>query len=153
MTIEVLRKKVAEVFKKLGPNTASKYEKAIYNMSVRIAKDSGSKIVPVYSKIAYDKAGQILGAKTRLDRHRIFNDLKNDVEDWDSCIYDAERKEYYKMMDRSVQKLTSLKGVYKCTWKGCKSDEFFVWSAQTRSGDEAMTQYRQCAICNKRRKE
>lgn len=55
----------------------------------------------------------------------------------------------------------SITGVYICKNKiwvngkqqTCGSDQFWIYSMQTRSGDEGMTVYRQCAICNKRGKE
>lgn len=138
---------------KLGEKSAVKYETAIYNMCVRICKDEGEKIEDIYPQIAYDKLGQILMAKTSLDRSKILNDLKNAVEDWDSCIYEHQKFEYSRLMDRSVQKPQAVKGAYTCKYKGCGSDEFYVWSVQLKSGDEGMSQFRQCAICGKRRKE
>lgn len=151
MSIAVLRKRSTTVLS--SKKIAEKYETAIYNMAVRVAKRDGQKITEVYPVIAYDKLGQIVVAKTSLERHKILNDLKNAVEDWDSCVYNSPRSEYNRMMDRSIQKPKAVKGVYVCKQKNCGSDEFYVWSQQTRSSDEGMSQMRQCAHCGKRRKE
>jgi DNA-directed RNA polymerase subunit M/transcription elongation factor TFIIS len=136
---------------KLGEESAKKYETAIYNMVVKISQRDGD-VENTYRKIAFDKIGQIMVSNGPI-RNKILNDLKNAVEDWDSYIYLNQRLEYNREIDRSVQKLQSVKGVYVCNYKGCKSDEFYIWSVQTKGGDEGMTNYRQCAICNKRKKD
>lgn len=136
---------------KLGEDSAKKYETAIYNMVVKISQRDGD-VENTYRKIAFDKIGQIMVSNGPI-RNKILNDLKNAVEDWDSYIYLNQRLEYNREIDRSVQKLQSVKGVYVCNYKGCKSDEFYIWSVQTKGGDEGMTNYRQCAICNKRKKD
>ena len=122
-------------------------------MAVRVAKRDGLKITEVYPVIAYDKLGQIMAAKTSLERHKILNDLKNAVEDWDSCVYNSPRSEYNRMMDRSIQKPQAVTLDEICKFKGCKSNKFYMWSQQTKSSDEGMTQFRQCAECGRRRKE
>lgn len=148
---ESCQKALAE---KLGEKSAVKYETAIYNMCVRIAKRDGDGITVehVYPEVAFDKVGQLMVA-TAVERTKILNDLKNTVEDWDSCVYFEQQTEYNKCMNRAVEKPTAVKGVYKCNNKGCKSDDFYMWSVQTKSGDEGMTQYRRCAICGKQKKE
>lgn len=137
---------------KLGGKSATMYETAIYNMCVRVAKREEGDIEDIYTEIAYDKTGQLMVASAH-DRVKILNDLKNTVEDWDSCIYFEQQTEYNRSLDRSVQKPVAVEGVYTCGYKGCKSDKFYMWSQQTKSSDEGMTQFRQCAVCGKRRKE
>lgn len=148
-----IRKSSLRVLKqKLGEKSATKYETAIYNMCVRIAKRDGDDIEEIYTRIAYDKLGQILTSDA-LGRSKILNDLKNTVEDWDACVYFEHQAEYKREIDRSILKVESVKGVYTCKYKGCKSDEFYMWTAQTKSSDEGSSQFRQCAICGKRKKE
>lgn len=137
---------ISVLAEKLGEKSAKKYESAIYEMSQNV--DGGD-----YNNLAYDKISQILSAESAAKRREILNDIKNFTETWDSTVYKQQKILYDRTMDRTVQKLKSLKGVYVCNYKGCKSDEFYVWSAQTKSCDEGTTQYRQCAQCNKRKKE
>lgn len=152
--IDNLRKIIVSTLESLEKNAdAVTYEKAIYNMCVRIVNRDGSKIMDVYSVVAYDKTGQLLNAGTKEERKRIFNDIQETLQDWSSSVYQEEKQEFIKTMDKSVQKPKATKGVYFCKQKGCNSDEFYMWSAQTRSGDEGSTQYRQCALCGKRRRE
>ena len=148
-----VRKSSLRVLKqKLGEKSAVKYETAIYNMCVKIAKRDGEDIEEVYVNVAYDKLGQILTSDA-LGRSKILNDLKNTVEDWDSYVYFDHQAEYNREIDRSILKVVSVKGVYTCKVKGCRSDEFYMWTAQTKSCDEGSSQFRQCAICGKRKKE
>ena len=135
----------------LNKPSAENYEKAIYAMCVRLEKDPPTR--ETYSRIAYDKVGQIVSAKDRPAREKIIADMRNDVEGWDACVYDTQRATYNALMDRSVLKPKAIKGLYKCKDKECQSDEFYVWQEQRRSGDEAMSTLRQCAVCGKRGKE
>ncbi len=152
--IKKLRKSSSEALSgKLGEKSAAKYETAIYNMCVRLAKQDGEKIESVYTRVAFDKIGQLIATKKPLERTKILNDLKNTVEDWDACIYEQQRFEYDRLMDRSIQKPQAVTLDEVCKYKGCKSNKFYIWSAQTRSADEGMTHFRQCALCNKRKKE
>lgn len=91
-----------------------------------------------YKKIAYD----ILG-KLSIDKNF-------DIEDesfWESSFYRDIRDEVEKKTLRIKIKPESTKGLYKCRVKDCDSDEFYVWTAATRSGDEGMTHFARCKFC------
>lgn len=152
--IKKLRKSSSGILsEKLGEKSAAKYETAIYNMCVRLAKQDEERIEHVYTRIAFDKIGQLIAAKNSLERSKILNDLKNTVEDWDACIYEKQRFEYDRLMDRSIQKPQAVTLDEICKYKGCKSNKFYIWAAQTRSCDEGTTNFRQCAECSRRKKE
>lgn len=136
----------------LNKPSAENYEKAIYGLSCRL-NTNGQWSKETYVKIAFDKLGQLITAKDRTAREKILSDIRSDVVGWDACAYDTQRDAYNAATDRSVLKPTAVKGLYKCKNKDCGSDEFYVWSQQTRSCDEAATNFRQCAKCGKRGRE
>ncbi|HMP28088.1 MAG TPA: late expression factor LEF-5 [Saprospiraceae bacterium] len=80
----------------------------------------------------------------------IINDLKEHKVSWESSFFVKLKERYEKALDKSVQRPTAVQGVYKCKNKGCSSDLFYTWTMQTRSGDEGMTHFRECAKCGKR---
>jgi len=135
----------------LTPVAAVNYEKAIYGMCSRI--DDGAATTKTYITIFYDKMGQLKTAKDRAHREKILVDIRGDVEGWDACVYAENLATYNSSMDRSVLKPTAVKGLHKCRVRDCGSDEFYIWSAQTKASDEGMTNFRQCAKCGKRGKE
>jgi|WetSurMetagenome_2_1015567.scaffolds.fasta_scaffold209283_2 DNA-directed RNA polymerase subunit M/transcription elongation factor TFIIS len=124
---------------------AVKYEKAIYDMSMRSDRD--------YTSLAYEKVGQLQNANTKTDRLSILKDINNNVDGFDSCVYGECYTNYAERLNKTQEKPKAVKGMYKCKEKGCGSDEFYVWSQQTRGGDEGMTIFRQCQKCGKRGKE
>ena len=135
----------------LNKPSAENYEKAIYAFCERQSK--GKVTVDGYRRLAYDKLGQLIEANNREEREQILKDIRNNVEGWDACVYSKQLEAYTMSMDRSVMKPKAVKGLHKCKEKNCGSDEFYIWSAQTRSSDEGMTHFRQCAKCGKRGKE
>lgn len=143
------RTKISNVLKKKGfPDL----EKEIYNMCLKISKNEGISVQEIYADLAYEKVGQILTVPKE-EIPKIISDMKKSKEGWDSFIFENERIEYEKQMNRQIQKPTAVKGLYKCKEKGCDSDLFYTWSLQTRSGDEGTTNYRQCAKCGARGKQ
>jgi DNA-directed RNA polymerase subunit M/transcription elongation factor TFIIS len=140
--------------KKFSEESAQKYEDAIYQLSLRLHSiNSDDNLDNLYKKTAYEKIGQLMCVENKKDRLAILEDIQNDVIGWDASVFATQFKEYQKRMDRSTQKPKSTKGVHKCKVKRCGSDEFYIWSAQTRSSDEGMSNFRQCARCGDRRKE
>jgi DNA-directed RNA polymerase subunit M/transcription elongation factor TFIIS len=110
-----------------------------------------------YDEIAYEKVGQISTNPDSIEQ--VITDVKNIAIGYDSCVYEEYYNDYMRKLDKSQQKPTPTKGVYVCknkhaiTGKICGSDEFYVWSKQTRSADEGMTIMRECAKCGKRGRE
>jgi DNA-directed RNA polymerase subunit M/transcription elongation factor TFIIS len=151
--MKALRESIIEVLVDGGLNkpSAENYEKAMYDASGRI--DGGTPTKDTYSKFAYDKVGQLRGAKDRTEREKILSDIRKDVEGWDACVYEDQRKAHRSAMDVSVLKPKAVKGLYKCKNPDCKSDEFYTWSLQVNSSDEGMRHFRACAKCGQRGKE
>jgi len=132
------------------------YEKAIFNLVS--SKTDGMPDIDDYSAIAYERIGQLINAETEVDRNIILVDMQGDTDSsgpvsWYSCVYDEHKEKHQASIDRSQQRPKPVKGMYVCKDPSCKSDEFYVWSAQTRSSDEGMTHFRQCSRCGKRGKE
>lgn len=101
-----------------------------------------------YCKEAYEKIGEILNAKDENERTMIIEDAESS---WDSYVYKDHREKYIAAINKTQKRPKPVKGLYTC--RSCGSDEFYIWSAQTRSSDEGMTHYRQCYKCGKRNKE
>jgi DNA-directed RNA polymerase subunit M/transcription elongation factor TFIIS len=135
---KIIRKYLRKFFSK---EESEKYEDDIY-------KSCGSIL---YTSYAYEKIGQLVQYKD--DKKMIKKILKDNNIDWNSCIYDQQKKDNNKILDIMMTKPKASKGIYKCRNKECDSDEFFIFQFQTRSGDEGMTTYRQCIKCGKRKKE
>lgn len=146
------RNSVKKILQTKFSDDYTKYERKIYNMCIRLAKNDESCIDNIYSEFAFEKCGELLVALDDNAVKTIITDIENDVVSWESCSFDKERLEYEKEMDKSVMKPTPVKGVYFCKEKDCNSDEFYTWSKQTRSADEGTTEFRECAKCGKRGK-
>ena len=151
--LKTLRASIVDALVSGGLNkpSAENYEKAIYASSGK--ENGGTPTKEDYAALAYDKVGQLLKAKDRAEREKILADIRTGVVSWDACVYDTQRKAYNAAMDRSVLKPKAVKGLYKCKNKECGGDEFYTWSQQTKSSDEGMSHFRQCARCGQRGKE
>lgn len=149
----------------VGPTKAKKYEGVIFALANRLwpVLEDESLLDTLYKKIAYEKLGQLLEAKTDEDRTTIIADVEEDdgsvyedpdnIINWNDAAYENHRLRYVSEMDRTQQRPKAVKGMYTCKMKGCNSDEFYVWQQVTRSADEGSTNFRQCARCGKRGKE
>lgn len=73
--------------------------------------------------------------------------LKDDSSFWNSLFYQDLKDETERKILRIKIRPESTKGLYICRTKGCGSDEFYVWTAVTRSGDEGMTHFAKCKYC------
>lgn len=140
---------------------AMTYEKAIFNVatgSYDPEVHEEDDFVELYTSVAYERVAQLINAPTETDRLVIVVDMQADdgslgAVRWDSCVYDEHRERYEASLNRSQQRPKPVKGVHLCKDPKCRSDVFYIWSLQTRGGDEGMTHYRQCAKCGKRGKE
>jgi len=147
------RSVVRALMKVVGPKSAENYEKAIYDMCSRVAEKDEVECDAVYASLSYEKVGQFVASRSREEREAVFADIRGDVCGWKSAIYKPQYENKMRLLKRSREKPKAVKGDRKCKAKGCDSDEFYVWSQQTRSGDEGMTHYFQCAKCGKRGRE
>ncbi len=142
--------------KKVKPDIATRYENEIYRLTTRT---DPTNIISSYKRIAYEKVGQLLAAASEDERTYIIIDMQCNNLGWDSGVYDDFREKHYKTLDRVQQRPKAIKGMYICKNKNpatgivCGSDLMYVWQQQTRSSDEGMTTFRQCAKCGKRGKE
>lgn len=69
-------------------------------------------------------------------------------------LYSSEKEQYLETLRINNTKPEAVKGLKPC--KGspgypCGCDEFYIWSAQTRSADEGTTNFEKCKKCGKRR--
>lgn len=132
----------------IDEQTAKTYECYIY----KLAKGNDDTLL-FYTNIAFEKLGELVMSKEDPDKFQmVVNSIRENKGFWESAAFDGAREKYEKMLDKSVQKPKAVQGVYKCKNKGCSSDLFYTWSMQTRSGDEGMTHFRECAKCGKRGK-
>lgn len=81
----------------------------------------------------------------------ILYDVSVGKRGWELSIYDAVRMEKLDFIKKLNMKPEATKGLFIC--KSCGCDEFYTWKQQTRSADEQMTTFAQCAKCNKRIKQ
>jgi len=147
------RKAVVRVLKTRFPNDATRYEKLIYGMCQRLAEKSedGASINDIYRTESYQRVGHFFAASDTEVHHRIIDDLKNDVGDWETSPFEKYRRELEAMMNKIVEKPKVQKGAFKC--RRCTKDLCYFWTLQTRSSDEGATVFIQCVNCGNRWRE
>lgn len=121
---------------------AVKYENEIHDIHMQL---DSTKVA--YNRFAYDAIGLMKlnpSQKTLDELHE-----KGDI--FESELFNEARQARTLFLCRLNFKPVASKGVYFC--KNCGSDEFYLWTQQTRSMDEGSTQFRQCKKCGKRGKE
>ena len=130
---------------------ARTYENLIFAMVLSDASPSNE----MYVRLAYEKTGHLVENCEDQDVvKKIIKDIKGGIKGWDCCVYEVQKANYEKELVQGNQKPKAVKGMYVCKPPmGCGSDEFYVWSLQTRSGDEGATIFRSCSKCGKRNKE
>jgi DNA-directed RNA polymerase subunit M/transcription elongation factor TFIIS len=158
---------VTSLTKHFPKDKATRYEKAMFGIvTASMSEDDGATDLDdeinmeLYASIAYERIAQLINAKNETDRLIIVVDMQRqasegpyDAVSWSSTVYDDYKDKYESTLNRSQQRPKPVKGAYICKDPKCKSDEFYMWSSQTRGGDEGMTNFRQCARCGKRNKE
>lgn len=155
--MKVARASVVSVLIKHFPKEkAVNYEKAIFNSAVSKIVD-GLPDVDFYAGLAYERIAQFIGASNEMERLAIIVDMQNNgaTEEvaWSAAIYENHREKHDATLQRSQQRPKPVRGMHICKDPACKSDEFYMWSLQTKGGDEGMTHFRQCTRCGKRGKE
>lgn len=79
---------------------------------------------------------------------------KTHYENFES-VYTDEKNKYLDTLEFNDAKPEAVKGLKPCKGspgKPCGCDEFYIWSAQTRSADEGTTNFEKCKECGKRRR-
>lgn len=143
----VIIKKLRE---KYDATAAKKYEAQIFETTKNISGKN------TYAKIAYQKVGEFLACNEKLTG-KILDDLSVGKLGYESSLYDENRRAVKLKTKKLLSKPKPVKGIHVCknriNGKVCGCDEFYMWTAQTRSGDESSTHFRQCGACSKRYKE
>lgn len=136
------RKEVVKIISQHFPKTdAEKYESYIYKACSP----------EIYCTFAFEKIGElVLAKKDKEVLKKVVLDIKKGRGVWESITFEEYRLMYESVIDKSVKRPTPVKGVYICKKNGCGSDLFYTWSLQTRSSDEGMTHFRECAKCGSR---
>jgi DNA-directed RNA polymerase subunit M/transcription elongation factor TFIIS len=101
---------------------------------------------------AYQWIGELKESQNIKDtKNEILN--KNLSSRWETSTYTDFKEKHRKQTLLVIEKPKLVKGVYKCRDRKCGSDMCYVFSVQTRGGDEGMTTFITCSICGLRRKE
>ena len=70
--------------------------------------------------------------------------IKNRRYEWDSPCFDKERMQIQEQDDFIENPVEIVEGVLECK---CGSKRVFSYTKQTRSADEPMTTFAECAVC------
>jgi DNA-directed RNA polymerase subunit M/transcription elongation factor TFIIS len=134
----------------LGPESSS-VEKSIYNMCLRHAENSEETVEEIYRRTAYQKIGEIVSSKSKT-RTKILEDIENDRDGWDSCLYAQLRRLREEEMAEFSEEPKITEGDYPCRNKDCKSRKCWTFQRQDRSADEQASVIVVCAACGTRYK-
>jgi len=94
-----------------------------------------------YNMMIYDILGQFTLYPEL--QSKIIEELENGVYGYDSCIYDEQKQEYTKYVDKMLTEPNIEEGVYVCRRCGNKRCAFNY--AQTRRADEGMSVFIMCS--------
>jgi len=122
------------------------YEKAIFNMSHRLAKRQSVKVVsndPDFIRILIENGYDQLGNLMNGDPVKVLEDIRADRAEWQGCGFKSirEKQQFY---DKVTEEPIRIKkdGVVQC--RKCKQYKTFYTQAQTRGADEPMTLFVTC---------
>jgi DNA-directed RNA polymerase subunit M/transcription elongation factor TFIIS len=76
----------------------------------------------------------------------VFQELKSGVKNWDSMIYNPQKKQEEMEIRILTTKMDVVEGLYQC--RRCGSQKTYSRQVQTRSADEGMTSIIQCSKCS-----
>lgn len=151
-----MRKQILDtLYSKFEKNEAKQIEKMIYDMCKKFEIQSKKSLEKIYPLLAYEKLGILMNIDTSLDNSKEELDkIKQDITKcnigWNNYIYkDFINEENNESFDNNVT-YAKVKGVKICSVKNCKSDTFYQFRLQLRSGDEGQTEFWQCCVCGTR---
>ena len=154
MVDQSLRNAIIESLKqRLLPQVSVNYERRIYKMCKRMANgDEDVSIESIYKKMAYEKTGQLLNAKNRMEREKILLDIRGTKFGWDSVVYINYKQRLAKDASQLAAGIKVEKGEFPCKNKKCRSMECYYYQQQDRSSDEGFSVYVVCTKCGGRYK-
>jgi len=132
---------------RFNEDASSRFEKIIFDASVKISEETGQTIEKVYPSYCYEKIGELMNSKKN-NRELILKDIENCVHSYSSAFYNPNLEKMKETLAKLLLKPKPLKTGHKC--KKCGNDEFYIWTQQTQSADEGSTQFRQCSRCGQR---
>jgi len=135
---------------KLSIKTATNYEKQIWRMCQRIAKEKECCTQDIYADIALEKVSQLLSAPNKEKRGEIFENIKKNTTGWDSIVYNDFREKQAMSIAEIINGVELEPSELPCKNKNCKSDRTYYYQRQTRSADEGSTNYVVCSKCGSR---
>lgn len=83
--------------------------------------------------------------KSGKDRNEVLNNIKKKKIGWNHTCFDQVRNALQEQDDFVVNPFEIVEGAMQCN--KCGSKRVFSYSKQTRSCDEPMTTFAQCAVC------
>lgn len=83
--------------------------------------------------------------KTGKDRNEVLNNIKKKKIGWNHCCFDSVRNALQEQDEFTLNPFEITEGALQCN--KCQSRRVFSYSKQTRSCDEPMTTFAQCAVC------
>lgn len=146
MSLKKLRQIAKNILiEKFDEKRGEGYEKAIYEMCVKMTKEYEDPIEEIYKKCSYEKVGQLTSTKTIKERNEIFNDMKECKLDWDSSVFKDLKKKLVAAQIDIVVGVKTKEGQFMCF--KCGSKKCTYYQLQTRSADEPMTTFVTCSQC------
>ena len=119
-------------------------EKNIYRVSQAMDKENEEEDhETIYTRLAYEIAGDILGGKKL---KCILRSLKAKEVDWHHQAFTMVAHKLHEQDEFILNPFEVSEGVLEC---GCGSKRVFSYQRQQRGSDEPMTTFAQCMKCSK----